>query len=60
MNFFKKIHDILYKFVWDGPAKIKHSVMTKDYVEGGIKDDRYSEFQYNYEIKMDEENSCQL
>ena len=27
---------------------------------GGIKDDRYSEFQYNYEIKMDEENSCQL
>ena len=36
-EFFKKIHDILYKFVWDGPAKIKHSVMTKDYVEGGLR-----------------------
>ena len=33
----KKIHAILYKFVWDGPAKIKHSVMTKYYVEGELR-----------------------
>ena len=36
-EFLKRIHDILYKFVWDGPAKIKHSVMIKDYVEGGLR-----------------------
>ncbi len=33
----KQINDMLYEFLWQGPARIKSSVVTKCYLEGGIR-----------------------
>lgn len=36
-NFFSDINSIFYDFLWNGRAKIKHSVLVKQYFEGGLK-----------------------
>jgi len=33
----KHINNLLYNFLWEGPAKIKNSVCVKEYYEGGLK-----------------------
>ncbi|MCU7801313.1 MAG: hypothetical protein KZQ70_14570, partial [gamma proteobacterium symbiont of Lucinoma myriamae] len=33
----KKINDMFFKFLWEGPAKIKSRVIVKQYCEGGLK-----------------------
>ena len=33
----KEINDILFNFLWNGPAKIKKSVVTNDYSGGGLR-----------------------
>ena len=33
----KEINTIFYDFLWEGPAKIKQSVLIKDYCDGGLK-----------------------
>ncbi len=33
----KKINNLLYDFLWQGPAKIKSSIITKNYLEGGLR-----------------------
>ena len=32
----KQLNNTLYEFVWDGTAKIKQTVFTKNYMEGGL------------------------
>ena len=32
-----KLNDVFYSFIWEGYHKVKKSVITKDYVEGGLK-----------------------
>ena len=32
-----KLNDVFYSFIWEGCHKVKKSVITKDYVEGGLK-----------------------
>ena len=33
----KEINDILFTFLWEGTARIKRSVICKDYLDGGLK-----------------------
>jgi hypothetical protein len=33
----KEIEKITYKFIWNGPDKIKRTVMREDYNKGGLK-----------------------
>jgi hypothetical protein len=33
----KEINYMFYDFVWQGPPKIKSSVLVKEYVNGGLK-----------------------
>ena len=35
-EFMKQLNNTLYEFVWDGNAKIKQTVFTKNYMEGGL------------------------
>ena len=32
-----KLNDVFYSFIWEGYHKVKKSVITKDYVESGLK-----------------------
>ena len=36
-HFLKQINDFFYDFLWKGPAKIKQTVIVKQYIEGGLK-----------------------
>ena len=36
-NILKSINDIFFDFIWQGPSKIKKSVIIKDYSEGGLR-----------------------
>ena len=33
----KQINSLLYEFLWEGPAKIKNSIVVKEYLDGGLK-----------------------
>ena len=33
----EEINDVLFEFLWKGPAKIKYNVIIKQYCEGGLK-----------------------
>ena len=33
----KEVNDMFYEFLWEGPSKIKQSVVVKEYFEGGLK-----------------------
>ena len=33
----KELNNMFYEFLWEGPAKIKQSVVVKEYCEGGLK-----------------------
>ena len=33
----KRLNDIMYKFIWKGPDKIKRSVLCSELNEGGLK-----------------------
>ena len=33
----KEINNVLFEFLWKGPAKIKYNVIIKQYCEGGLK-----------------------
>ena len=37
LNILNEINDVLYDFLWNGRAKIKQSVVIKQYFEGGLK-----------------------
>ena len=37
LNILNEINDVLYDFLWNGQAKIKQSVVIKQYFEGGLK-----------------------
>ena len=36
-HFLKQINELFYDFLWNGTAKIKQTVIVKQYVEGGLK-----------------------
>ena len=36
-NVIKEFNTIFYDFLWSGPAKIKQTVVVKQYIEGGLK-----------------------
>ena len=33
----KSINNLFYSFIWNGPSKIKQSVLVKEYSRGGLK-----------------------
>ncbi len=35
--FIKEIGTILYEFVWQGKSRVKHTIICKEYAEGGLK-----------------------
>ena len=36
-NTIKEINNLFYNFIWNGPSKIKKTVLVKEYEEGGLK-----------------------
>ena len=36
-NIIKQLNTIFYDFIWEGPSKIKKSILVKQYFEGGLK-----------------------
>ena len=40
-NILKEINRIFDDFLWEGTEKIKHTVIVKQYIEGGLKFEDY-------------------
>ena len=45
-NTFDIINKAVYEYLWKGCARIKSTVITKPYLEGGIKHDKPKSFYY--------------
>ena len=37
VNIQKKVNDLVFKFIWNGPDKVKRSVLCADLNKGGLK-----------------------
>ena len=52
----KQINTMFQNFVWNGPAKIKHSIAIQSFEEGGISMIDVYAFQKNYETNIVKKN----
>jgi hypothetical protein len=51
-NDLKEIERLVYKFIWNGPDKIKRSILQKDYKDGGLKSPNVFELDRTLKLKQ--------